>query len=228
MLSQNVDKMFTYLKGFCAGAGMEESLHALGYMREKHDGQTRKDGQPYIVHPLGMACYAVALGVRDDNTIATFLLHDVCEDCGVDVDYLPFNEVIRKGVKYMTIGEYPGEQRLETKRRYYNELLESPESILCKAGDRFYNLTAMEGVMEEPKIIKNVVETHCLLLPTLKIAKDKWPGLSNILYIYRTNIKSINKTLAHVHNVELNDDGTANPTIEEVLSEDYGKKSAKK
>ncbi|MBR2864350.1 HD domain-containing protein [Candidatus Saccharibacteria bacterium] len=225
MLSQNVDKMFTYLKGFCAGAGMGESLHALGYMREKHDGQIRNDGQPYIVHPLGMACYAVALGVRDDNTIATFLLHDVCEDCGVDVDYLPFNDVIRKGVKYMTIGEFPGEQKLEKKRRYYNELLESPESILCKAGDRFYNLTTMEGVKSESSIIKNIVETHCMLLPMLKIAKDKWPRLSDVLYVYRTNIKSINNTLAHAHGVTLNEDGTADPTIEFVLSEDYGQQS---
>ncbi len=226
MLSQNVDKMFTYLKGFCAGAGMRESLHALGYMREKHESQMRNDGQPYIVHPLGMACYAVALGVRDDNTIATFLLHDVCEDCGIDVEYLPFNETIRKGVKYMTIGEYPGEQKLETKRRYYNELLESPESILCKAGDRFYNLSTMEGIMNEKRIIKNIVETHCLLLPTLKIAKDKWPELSNILYVYRTNIKSINNTLACVHGVVLRDDATATPSIEEVLGDDYTRQMA--
>ena len=67
-----------------------------------------------------------------------------------------------------------------------------------------------------------------MLLPMLKIAKDKWPRLSDVLYVYRTNIKSINNTLAHVHGVILNDDGTANPTIEEVLSEDYGKKLTKK
>lgn len=221
MLSQNVDKMYTYLKGFFAGAGMKESLRALDYMREKHKDQTRDDGQPYIVHPLGMACYAVALGIRDDNVTAVILLHDVCEDCEVDIDYLPFNNVIKKGVKYMTIGEFPGEQKLEQKRRYYNELLESPESIICKAGDRFYNLTTMEGVKKDKAIVKNVVETHCLLLPTLKIAKNKWASLSDVLYVYRTNIKSVNNILAHAHGVELFDGNTANPTIEEVLSEGF-------
>ena len=70
----NVDKMYTYLSAFLKGANMTESLKALGYARQKHSGQVRKNGQPYIAHPLSMACYAAALGIRDDNIMATILL----------------------------------------------------------------------------------------------------------------------------------------------------------
>ena len=73
------EKMYTYIKGYATGAGMKETLKALSFAREKHSGQKRKDGQPYIVHPLTMACNAVGMGIRDDAVVATILLHDVPE-----------------------------------------------------------------------------------------------------------------------------------------------------
>ena len=77
--------MYTYIRGFATGAKMSETLKALSFAREKHDGQFRKSGDPYIVHPLTMACNALSLGIRDDEVIATILLHDVCEDCSVSL-----------------------------------------------------------------------------------------------------------------------------------------------
>ena len=44
---------------------MQSSLRALGLMREKHGQQRRANGQLFIVHPLWMANYAVALGIKD-------------------------------------------------------------------------------------------------------------------------------------------------------------------
>jgi GTP pyrophosphokinase len=195
----NVDKMFTYLRGYLIGAKMEESLKALQFAREKHAGQTRKGGEPYIVHPLRMACYAVALDIRNDNIIATILLHDVVEDCGVMISNLPFNDSIKTGVKYMTVAPLAGEDKADTKRRYFQQLLESKEAIVCKALDRYDNLSSMAGVLSEDAVRKNVIETNDLLLPVLKEAKEKWVDLSNILFILRTNIRNINDTLYAIY-----------------------------
>lgn len=195
----NVDKMFTYLRGYFAGAQMTESMRALGYAREKHEGQMRKDGLPYIVHPLQMACYAVALGIQEDDIVATILLHDVCEDCGVPVSSLPFSDNVKIGVKFMTINPFPYETKEMTKQRYFRELLESKASIICKGIDRYVNLSSMAGVLSDEAVIKNIRETRNLLLPVLKEAKERWPEMSNTLFVLRTNISLINDTLATMY-----------------------------
>ena len=185
----NVDKMYTYLRGYLIGAGMTESIKALGFARQKHENQTRKDGTPYIVHPLSMACYAVALGIKDDNIIATVLLHDVPEDCGVPIDYLPVNATIRNGVKHMTIQKFDTDlDKIETKCRYFNELIDSREALICKALDRYNNLSDAPMSLTPDAIAKNVAETEILLLPVLKKAKNLYPDLADILFILRTNL----------------------------------------
>ena len=188
----NVDKMYTYLRGYLVGAGMNESIKALGFARQKHENQTRKDGTPYVVHPLSMACYAVALGVKDDNIIATILLHDVPEDCDVPVDYLPVNATIRNGVKHMTITKFDTDvDKIETKCRYFNELIDSREALICKAIDRYNNLSDAPLHLSDDAVAKNVVETEILLLPILKKAKAIYPDLADVLFVLRTNLSTL-------------------------------------
>ena len=177
----NVDKMYTYLRGFLVGGCFKQSVIALQYAREKHKNQTRKNGVPYIVHPLSMACYAAALGLNDDNIFATILLHDIPEDCGVEIEHLPVNDTVKAAVKCMTITKYKTDKsKLETKRRYFN------------------NLSDMPFALSNDSIGKNVAETEVLLLPILKEAKEKWADLSDILFILRTNIRTINDILKYI------------------------------
>ena len=185
----NVDKMYTYLRGYCIGANMTQSITALQFAREHHAGQTRKDGTPYIVHPLSMACYAIALGLRDDSIIATILLHDVVEDCGVKAEYLPVSDTVKRAVKYMTITTFDTDtSKIETKCRYFNELLDCREALICKALDRYNNLADMPLHFTADGMAKNIAETEILLLPILKKAKEKYADLADILFILRTNL----------------------------------------
>lgn len=189
----NVDKMYTYLRGYLVGAGMTESIKALQYARKAHEGQIRKgDGSPYIIHPLSMACYAVALGVKDDNIIATILLHDVVEDCDKQVEYLPVNDTIKRAVKYMTITTFDTDtSKIETKCRYFNELLDCREALICKALDRYNNLADMPVHFTTDGLAKNIAETEILLLPVLKKAKEKYADLADILFVLRTNLTTM-------------------------------------
>jgi GTP pyrophosphokinase len=194
--------MFTYLRGFLKGAQMPQSMAALGFAREKHKGYTRKgNGQPYIVHPLWMACYATAIGIRDDSYIAAILLHDVPEDTGTPLSSLPVSDEARSIVDCMTIKKYEGESKWKCKERYYRGLLKEPGAVLCKGVDRYHNLSTMEGDMPSDSIDKNVIETYDLLLPVMKEAKETWPELSDPIFILRVNIRTICDTLNAAHHV---------------------------
>ena len=113
----SAEKMYTYIRGYATGAEMHETLKALTFARKQHEGQLRKSGEPYIIHPLAMACNALSLGIRDDEVIATILLHDVCEDCGVGLQELPVTDHIRRSVELMTFQVMAGETKDTAKNR---------------------------------------------------------------------------------------------------------------
>ena len=197
----NVEKSFTYLRGFFKGAKMSQSLQALGFARDKHKGYTRKGGEPYLAHPLWMASYAVAIGCTDDSVIAAILLHDVPEDTGTPLSSLPVSDLAREIVDCMTIKPYLGESKWECKKRYYHGLLQRPGAVICKGIDRYHNLSTMPGVMPVESIQKNVIESYELLLPVMREAKEAWPELSDIMFVLRANISNLCYALDIAHNI---------------------------
>ena len=210
------DKMFTYLRGFFKGAKMHQSMAALGFARERHEGMKRKgNGQPYIVHPLSMACYAVGIGIRDDKIIAAMLLHDVVEDTTTSFSSLPVDDEVRLIVDCVTIQPYPDENKWQCKERYFNNLMRHPGAILCKGADRFDNLSTMEGEMSLKSIERNVVETKFLLLPVMRQAKNRWPDMYDYINTYRHDIKVVCNILNVAHKVYERE----NQIIDEMKSE---------
>lgn len=185
------EKMYTYLRGYASGAGMKETLKALAFAREKHCGQLRKSGEPYIVHPLTMACNAVSLGIRDDTVVATILLHDVCEDCGVSVGELPVSDAVKHAVELMTFRVMEGETKEIAKNRYYNMLLQSREACMTKLIDRCHNVSSMAGTFSVEKLKSYIEETRHYVLPLLRRVKNQYPEDSNILFVLKYHIVSV-------------------------------------
>ncbi len=61
-------------------------LEASRYAEEKHRGQIRKyTGEPYIMHPIRVAGVISYLPCSTEVLVAAGFLHDVSEDCGVDI-----------------------------------------------------------------------------------------------------------------------------------------------
>lgn len=185
------DKMYTYIRGYANGRDMKQTLCALSYARDKHEGQTRKSGDPYIVHPLTMACHALSLGIRDDDVIATILLHDVCEDCSVPLSDLPVNDKVRRGVELMTFAVMEGETKETAKTRYYNLLLQSREAALTKLIDRCHNVSSMAGTFSIEKLKAYIDETRHYVLPLLRKVKKQYPEDSDILFVLKYHITSV-------------------------------------
>lgn len=187
----NADKMYTYIRGFANGLEMHQTLRAMSFAREKHNGQTRKSGDPYIVHPLTMACNALSMGIKDDNIIATILLHDVCEDCEVSLNELPVNDKVKYGVELITFSIMDGETKETAKNRYYNMLLNSKEASFTKLIDRCHNVSTMAGAFTKEKLKSYIDETRQYVLPLLRKVKEKYPDESNILFVLKYHMVSV-------------------------------------
>ena len=207
----NAEHMYTYVRGFATGAMMPETLKALVFAREKHNGQKRKNGDPYIIHPLTMACEAISLGIRDDDVVATILLHDVCEDCDVGIPDLPVGEKTRNSVELMTFKIMPGETKEVAQNRYYNMILQDRAATLTKLLDRCHNVSSMAGVFSVDKLKAYIEETKLHVLPLLRKAKQTYPGDSDILFVLKYHIisviESIDATMKVFENNEATDPG---------------------
>ena len=184
-------KMFTYIRGYASGANMNETLKALAFARKQHEGQLRKSGEPYIIHPLTMACNALGLGIRNDEVVATILLHDVCEDCSVGIQELPVNDRIRRSVELMTFHVMDGETKETAKNRYYNLILQDRAATITKLIDRCHNVSSMAGTFSREKLKAYIDETRHYVLPLLRKAKTGYPEDSDILFVLKYHITSV-------------------------------------
>lgn len=181
----NSEKIYTYLKGITMGLELTDSVRALSYARKSHDGQIRKDGKPYISHPLTVASHAVALGLKEDSIIAACLLHDVVEDCGVSVTDLPVSYETQTSIRLLThIKTVP----LSV---YYGELSKDRVASIVKILDRCHNVSTMAGVFTREKVESYIQETRDYVLPLLRITKEQWPEYSDKLFILKYHIQSM-------------------------------------
>ena len=70
-------KSYMFIKGFAFGKGLRQTILSLAVARRLHEGQYRKDGTPYISHPLKVCTTLISYGIEDDVTLSAALLHDV-------------------------------------------------------------------------------------------------------------------------------------------------------
>ena len=179
------DRMYTFVKAKAQAAGLTQTLAALPLMREKHRDVTRDGSEvPYAVHPLTMACHALAMGLMDDNVLSALLLHDVVEDdtSGEDPEVLfsalPVNDTVRDAVRLVSYNSYlkrgedknPG-RKDEIKPLYYSRIAENPLAALVKCMDRCNNLSSMADGFSKDKIVRYVKQTEKYVLPLLEVVK---------------------------------------------------------
>ena len=156
------------------------TLGVMELLREAHGGQKRKSKYgfetDYMVHPLTLACHALALKLRDDEVIAACLAHDMVEDSAgrVTLDRLPEGRV-RDAVRRVSKNMYdPNEKDWEDK--YYEEIRKDPLACLVKCLDRVNNLAGMADAFSREKMIRYIRETekyYPALLDVVRVT-DRW------------------------------------------------------
>lgn len=120
---------------------------AADFAIQAHAPQQRKDGSPYILHPLRVAIRLAEDGYTHKDLLASALLHDVIEDCEVTKEDLlhTFNNNVAETVELLTKSK--GEEE-----SYFAVLTQSSENAkLVKIYDRLDNLATMHPFSPEKK-----------------------------------------------------------------------------
>jgi len=181
------NRMYTYVKTYATLKRLVQTSKALPYARTMHNGQVRKgnDNVPYIYHPLLIACHALALGLDDDNMISTALLHDVCEDCEIEIDDLPADDMIKEAVGLLT--KKDGIDKAE----YFERIATNPIASIIKLLDRCNNISGMTAAFSKEKIVEYINETEEYIYPLLEKTKNEYPMYSNQVFLIKYHMISV-------------------------------------
>lgn len=189
-------KLYTFLRGAASVAELPQTLIALPYAREQHKDQVRASGEPYILHPLMLACHICALSDKKDKEyldilLASALLHDVCEDCGRTLGELPVSQEVKTIVGLLTFDVFPGETKVDAKKRYYSDIANSRAATTVKLIDRCHNTSTMAGPFTAERMQKYVIETKEFILPLLEGAMVKYPQDSNQYFLVKYHLTGL-------------------------------------
>src|SRR5687767_7077000 len=120
-----------------------------------HDGQMRKSGDPYVVHPLSVASIIADLRL-DVPSVCAGLLHDCVEDTNVSVDELQqifSNEVAFLDDGVTKLGKIPWNTREERQAENFRKMLlamaRDIRVILIKLADRVDNMRTLQHMPRE-------------------------------------------------------------------------------
>lgn len=127
-----------------------------------HGDQRRLSGEPYISHPLAVACLVVDLGLDTDSVIAA-LLHDVVEDTFVSLDKIK-NEfgadvaLLVDGVTKLTRIRFSSveEQQAENLRKMLMAMSHDVRVMIIKLCDRQHNMRTGDGWPEQKRRDKSL------------------------------------------------------------------------
>ena len=145
----------------------EDKIHiieeAYKFAAKAHDGQLRRSGEPFIDHPLQTAIFLAELKL-DPNALAAALLHDVVEDCDIEMEEVAakFGEEVATlvdGVTKLTktealaqeLGELPPSDsdddlaRAASIRKMLVAMAEDIRVVLIKLADRLHNMRTLDN-----------------------------------------------------------------------------------
>lgn len=179
---EHYDSMVKAINQYTPYVDMDLVNKAVDYASKKHANQKRKDGSPYIIHPLAVAQIVAESGLDTDSILGA-LLHDCIEDTDSNHDdiALMFGPTVAdlvEGVTKLTRVEYSTleEQQMENLRKMFMAMSKDIRVILIKIADRLHNTRTMQYQTPAKQISKSMetMDIYAPLAHRLGMQKLKW------------------------------------------------------
>lgn len=170
------------VRSYAPNEDMKKLEKAFHYANGFHDGQLRKDGTPYVTHPLAVAKIMAELGLDMDSLLAA-ILHDVIEDTEATYEdvarefSVPVADLV-EAVTKLSMMHYTSKEevQMENLRKMFMAMAKDIRVILIKICDRLHNMRTME--YQSPKKQKEksleTMEIYAPIAHRLGMQKLKW------------------------------------------------------
>ena len=176
------DSMCQTIQKRMPGADMDIIRKAVDYAANKHKSQKRKDGSPYIIHPLAVAQIVVEMGL-DTDAILGALLHDCIEDTDASHEEIAklFGENVAElveGVTKLTRANFSSteQEQMENLRKMFMAMSKDIRVVLIKIADRLHNMRTMQYQTPAKQVSKcrETMDIYAPLAHRLGMQKIKW------------------------------------------------------
>lgn len=170
------------IEKYLPGADMALIDQAVEYANTKHQFQKRKDGSPYIIHPLAVAQIVAEMGL-DIDAILGALLHDCIEDTDASHEEISriFGETVAElveGVTKLTRANFSTSEQaqMENLRKMFMAMSKDIRVVLIKIADRLHNMRTMQYQTPAKQLSKcqETMDIYAPLAHRLGMQKIKW------------------------------------------------------
>lgn len=181
-VQEHYDAMRAAILKYTPHVDMEVVDAAYRYAAEQHKEQKRKDGSPYVIHPLAVAEIVAEMGLDTDAILAA-LLHDCIEDTDSTHDEIArkFGQTVAElveGVTKLTRVNFTSmeEEQMENLRKMFLAMSKDIRVILIKIADRLHNTRTMQHQTPAKQRSKSLetMEIYAPLAHRLGMQKIKW------------------------------------------------------
>ncbi len=177
-----IEKLIEKINSNCHNVDIDFIKKAYEFAVEAHKNQKRESGEPYVIHPLEVACILAELGL-DTSTIAAGFLHDVIED--TEYTYEQVCEIFSVEVANLVEGvsklekiryKTKEEQQADNVRKMLLAMAKDIRVILIKLADRLHNMRTLKYTPEnkQKEKAKETLDIYAPLAHRLGISKIKW------------------------------------------------------
>lgn len=152
-----IDALAERLTHYLNNNQIKQVCRAYYYAEQAHEGQRRRSGEPYIIHPLAVANILTDMHL-DHQSLMAAMLHDVIEDTGVPKSALAsqFGDVVTDlvdGLSKLTHIHFESKEQAQAEnfQKMAMAMAKDIRVILVKLADRLHNLRTLGSLKPEKR-----------------------------------------------------------------------------